>query len=267
MIQSLIAGGTLAALNDAIALDVAGFGGVVVQLSGTFTATMTFEGTADNENWVPLNAVKSNGAASVTTANTTGAWFITTTGLVKARVRCSTYSSGQVQVALRSAPAAPGGSGGGGGGGGAVTIADGSDVAEGTTTDPAATDSTSPWTVISLLKGLWALLNGTLTVTGSLSIAPTTSATTARTNTAASTSSVTVLAANANRLAFTLFNDSDKKMYVKCGTTASTSSFDAELLPNDRWGTKDLSVNYTGKVDAIWEAGVTGNARATEFTA
>jgi hypothetical protein len=53
-----------------------------------------------------------------------------------------------------------GGGGGGGGGGGAVTVADGSDVAEGTTTDSRATNSTSAWTVIALLKGLYQNTSG-----------------------------------------------------------------------------------------------------------
>lgn len=61
-----------------------------------------------------------------------------------------------------------GGGGGGGGGGGAVTIADGADTAEGSKADAANTDSTSPWSVISLLKGIWAKLNGGVAVTGTL---------------------------------------------------------------------------------------------------
>lgn len=50
-------------------------------------------------------------------------------------------------------------SGGGGGGGGAVTVADGADVAQGTTTDAAATGNGS---VIGILKRLRSLLNGGL---------------------------------------------------------------------------------------------------------
>ncbi len=46
----------------------------------------------------------------------------------------------------------------GGSGGGPATIADGADVAEGAKADAAATDSTSSWTVVSILKGLWAKL-------------------------------------------------------------------------------------------------------------
>lgn len=55
-----------------------------------------------------------------------------------------------------------------GGGGGAVTIADGADVAQGAKADSAATNSTSSWTIISLLKGLYALLASTLTVSGTV---------------------------------------------------------------------------------------------------
>lgn len=44
----------------------------------------------------------------------------------------------------------------GSGGSSAVTIADGSDVAEGAKANAAATDSTSSWSVVALLKGLLA---------------------------------------------------------------------------------------------------------------
>jgi hypothetical protein len=69
---------------------------------------------------------------------------------------------------LNDVVATSGGGGGGGGGGGAVTIANGADTAEGTTTDSAATDSTSAWTVVSLLKGLFSKLSGSLTVSGNV---------------------------------------------------------------------------------------------------
>jgi hypothetical protein len=53
---------------------------------------------------------------------------------------------------------------GGGGGGGAVTIADGSDVAEGATTD--AESAAGNGSVVALLKRLRTLLSNPLTVTG-----------------------------------------------------------------------------------------------------
>ena len=53
----------------------------------------------------------------------------------------------------------------GGSGGGPATIANGADVAEGNTGDPAATDSTSSWSVVALLKGLYAKLAAGIGVT------------------------------------------------------------------------------------------------------
>lgn len=56
------------------------------------------------------------------------------------------------------------GAGGGGGGGGAVTIADGADTAEGTTTDAAVSNPASAGTLIALSKGEF-VLTGALTET------------------------------------------------------------------------------------------------------
>lgn len=44
------------------------------------------------------------------------------------------------------------------------TIADGADVTQGAKADAAATDSTSAWTLVALLKGIFAKLAGSLTV-------------------------------------------------------------------------------------------------------
>jgi hypothetical protein len=51
----------------------------------------------------------------------------------------------------------------GGGGGGAVTIANGADTAEGSTTDSAANNSTNAWSVVALLKGLYNQLSALIT--------------------------------------------------------------------------------------------------------
>src|SRR5882757_1265943 len=57
-----------------------------------------------------------------------------------------------------------------GGGGGAVTIADGADVAEGTTTDIAYTDATgvAAGTLIKIVKGLFVKLSNALVVGGNV---------------------------------------------------------------------------------------------------
>jgi hypothetical protein len=106
-----------------------------------------------------------------------------------------------------------------------------------------------------------------LKISGSFSSAPITSATSTITNTPDNASSVTVLASNSGRLAFSLYNDSTSACYVKCGATASATSFIKKMLPRETWSTANLGVNWTGIIDAIWETAPGGAMRATELTA
>ena len=76
----------------------------VFQVSGTFSATFQFEGTADNTNWVSLNAVPIGSTSGVTSATAAGAWRVTASSLVAVRVRVSTYGSGTVNVVITSSP-------------------------------------------------------------------------------------------------------------------------------------------------------------------
>lgn len=149
--------------------------------------------------------------------------------------------------------------------GGAVSIADGDDVTQGAKADAKATDATSAWSVIALLKGIWDLLD-TLSVT----VTPPAAGSSALSNVAESASSVTLLAANAARLAFTIYNDSDAALNVKVGTTASATSFTIRLLPRGYMSSEELGINATGRIDGIWDSapGTAGHAhaRVTEFT-
>ena len=149
---------------------------------------------------------------------------------------------------------------------GATTIVDGGDVTQGAKADAKATDATSAWSVIALLKGIWDLLD-TLTVT----VTPPAAGTSALSNVAESASNVTLLAANAARLAFTIYNDSDAALNVKVGATASATSFTARLLPRGFLSSEQLGVNVTLILDGIWDSapGTAGHAhaRVSEFTA
>lgn len=90
-----------------------------------------------------------------------------------------------------------------------------------------------------------------------------TGATTATTsNVAASAVSVMLVADAATRLGLTIYNDANKKVYVKFGTTASTVSFTRLMFPQEYWQPPP----YSGRIDAIWEAGPTGSMRVTELT-
>lgn len=81
-------------------------------------------------------------------------------------------------------------------------------------------------------------------------------------NVSGSASSVNLLASNANRDGATIYNDSTAVLYVKLGSTASTSSFTVKVAAG---GYYELPFGYTGTIDGIWSA-ANGSARVTEFT-
>lgn len=102
---------------------------------------------------------------------------------------------------------------------------------------------------------------GSITVDGVITANPQKGTTSTLTNVAASVTNVTLIAANSNRIQVTIFNDGDKDMYIKLGTTASTSSFSYFLLRKEHLIIDD----YTGRIDAIW-TGTSATARITEIT-
>lgn len=82
------------------------------------------------------------------------------------------------------------------------------------------------------------------------------------TSVASSASNVTLLSANAARLGVSIYNDSTQVLYIKLGTTASSTSFTVQLTSN---GVYEVPFNYTGRIDGIWVS-ANGNARITELT-
>lgn len=88
------------------------------------------------------------------------------------------------------------------------------------------------------------------------------SASSSVTSVAASASNVTLLASNANRLAATIYNDSNSALYLKLGATASTTSFTVKMNRDDYY---EVPGNYTGAIHGIWSV-ATGSARITELS-
>ena len=81
------------------------------------------------------------------------------------------------------------------------------------------------------------------------------------TSVASSASNVTLLAANTARLGATIYNDSTKVLYLKLGSTASTTSYTVQI---GRDGFFEVPFGYTGIIDGLW-ASVGGAARVTEL--
>lgn len=77
-----------------------------------------------------------------------------------------------------------------------------------------------------------------------------------------SATSVTILASNTARLGASISNDSSALLYVKLGTTASTTSYVVKMSQDDYY---EVPFGYTGNIDGIW-ASATGTARVTELT-
>lgn len=70
-----------------------------LQITGTFTATVNFEGTIDGSNWSAVEGVSmADDASTPTTATAAGLYRINTGGLLKFRARISNHSDGTVTV-------------------------------------------------------------------------------------------------------------------------------------------------------------------------
>lgn len=77
-------------------------------------------------------------------------------------------------------------------------------------------------------------------------------------------SSTTLLASNTSRKGATIVNDSSARLYVKLGTTASTTSYTISLGQHDYL---EVPFSYTGRIDGIWASDPNdGGARVTELT-
>lgn len=101
-----------------------------------------------------------------------------------------------------------------------------------------------------------ALVNATGTVTATSEK----SSSTTPTSISTSTTSTQVLAANSSRIEAIIVNDSAAILYLKYGTTASSSSYSVILQPYDTL----IETHYTGRIDGILASG-TGTARVTEI--
>lgn len=111
-----------------------------------------------------------------------------------------------------------------------------------------------------------AISGSTTAVTGTVTTQSKVSATATLSNVNDSATSVTVLAANANRLGAMFYNDSTVALYLKMGATASTTSFTVKIASQGYYELPTTSV-YTGILDGIWDSDASGAVRVTELTA
>ena len=96
----------LDATDEVANLSVRGLGGAALQLVGTWTGTVTFEGTVDGQTWVAFNMVPSNSATAASTSTSNGVWSANVAGFEAVRARFSTASSGTVAAHWQGTEAA-----------------------------------------------------------------------------------------------------------------------------------------------------------------
>lgn len=92
--------GSITLAQGAVQLGTAGYASSGIQITGTFSATLQFEGTTDGSTWAAVSVTPSSSTTTVTSATAAGLWTTSTAGLVGLRVRCSAYTSGTAVVTL-----------------------------------------------------------------------------------------------------------------------------------------------------------------------
>lgn len=80
--------------------NISSFPSVTFQITGTFSETMTFEGTSDGQTWFSVLATKLSSGVMASTATTTGQYSVLNSGLVGVRARCTTHASGAANISL-----------------------------------------------------------------------------------------------------------------------------------------------------------------------
>jgi hypothetical protein len=105
------------AVGNGAELKVEGFESASFQISGTFVATLTFEGSVDWTTLFAVPAYPSDGGAAATTATAPGLWRVNCASFSEVRARISAYTSGSVTVDAMAAQGSVASGGGGGGGG------------------------------------------------------------------------------------------------------------------------------------------------------
>jgi hypothetical protein len=102
-----------------------GAGAVGLSVTGTFSQTIQFEGSADNGvSYVAISGFPPNSTTGASNTTSAGTWRFAVSGLTNLRVRCSSFSSGSAVIAIQQSPTAASLNQGGGGGGGSGTVTD-----------------------------------------------------------------------------------------------------------------------------------------------
>lgn len=96
-----------AATGNGKNLGVMDWAHVVFSVTGTFSATITFEGTLDGTNWSAVEVYKRSDGVVSTTTTATGLYACNVAALGDVRARISAYTSGSITVLARGVDVSP----------------------------------------------------------------------------------------------------------------------------------------------------------------
>lgn len=92
--------GTLTATNDTVTCPAGPNAGFALDISGTFSAIVVFEGTIDGTTWTALTGFALAYGFTATQLTSASRVVIPNSGFAAVRARCSSYTSGTVNVVL-----------------------------------------------------------------------------------------------------------------------------------------------------------------------
>lgn len=80
---------------------------ITLQVSGTFTGTLTFESTSDGSNWLTTQVTDLSDQSGATTTTAAGQFAFANVGLVGVRARATAFSGGVADVSATQGYASP----------------------------------------------------------------------------------------------------------------------------------------------------------------
>jgi len=94
--------GSINAVNGFVEIDTYGSAMITAELTGTWVGTVVGEYTLDGTTWYSLVGFQIGGSAVVTSASGNGNFRANVAGFLKMRIRASAWTSGTVDIELRS---------------------------------------------------------------------------------------------------------------------------------------------------------------------
>lgn len=94
--------GTFSALNDVINFDTQTLNTLVIDLTGTFVATILIEYTINGKDYYTLPLTKISDGTPATSLTGTGTYKADVSAYAGVRARCSAYTSGTPKIAMRA---------------------------------------------------------------------------------------------------------------------------------------------------------------------